>query len=133
LLHAVVQFLTMGTFARQPLIYRVTTQTDWVDAQATGLIPLSPLDRESGYIHLSSIEEVEETATRYFNITAAPVALAIHTENLEGELKWEAVATRDGALFPHLYGRLRLEDVAHTVALNWAHDRFTLGEEQPVG
>ena len=115
------------------LIYRVTTHTDWTQAQATGVIPLSPLDQRTGYVHLSSLEEVEETATRYFKATDAPVVLAIKTQGLAGELKWESVAARGGTLFPHLYGRLRLENVAHTVALDWGHDRFTLGEERPVG
>ena len=50
-----------------------------------------------------------ETAAKYFAEESNLVLVACDSTRLGAALKWEA--SRGGALFPHLYRRLRMTDV----------------------
>jgi uncharacterized protein (DUF952 family) len=67
------------------------------------------IDVADGYIHLSTAGQVSETVRRHFagqnNLTIAAVDLAA----LGDAVRWEA--SRGGALFPHVYGKLTLPAV----------------------
>jgi uncharacterized protein (DUF952 family) len=63
------------------------------------------VDRADGYIHLSTREQVEETARRHFAGQTDLVLVAIDAAALGDTLRYEP--SRGGALFPHLYSPLR--------------------------
>ena len=86
-------------------IYRVIPFQEWEEALSTGNVPLGGADERDGFIHLSPANDLLETARLYFKPQEQPIALAIDAASLGDDLRWEAVASRDGTLFPHLYAK----------------------------
>ncbi|KAF2179364.1 hypothetical protein K469DRAFT_596426 [Zopfia rhizophila CBS 207.26] len=70
-------------------------------------LPLSDLDRNDGFIHLSTSEQVPETADKFFSEFQTLWLLKIRYEVLErgtngdGKIKWEEVGR---GCFAHFYG-----------------------------
>lgn len=86
--------------------------TDFPDA-----LPVSDIDRSSGFVHLSTAHQLPGTLARFFTsdprvyvlrLRYAPLAL------VEGQVKWESpekdvCGPRPGeGLFPHLYNGFRV-------------------------
>ena len=93
-------------------ICRIVTQEIWENLQREKAnIPLNRLDIQDGFVHLSTIEQVLETANRYFRREQNPKVLVLKEANLQDTLKWEMVPYRDNQMFPHLYRQLHFEDV----------------------
>jgi len=90
------------------LIYKIFRADEWAALQADGDTVGAPIDVTDGYIHFSTAETVAETAAKYFAGSADLFLLAIETDGLD-PLKWEPA--RKDVLFPHLYRKLRMEDV----------------------
>lgn len=61
-----------------------------------------PVDRSDGFIHFSTADQVAETARRHFCAQADLLLIAYDQDIFGDSLKWEP--SRDGALFPHVYG-----------------------------
>ena len=75
----------------------------------------SPIDRADGYIHMSSADQLAETARRHYAGRSGLVLLAVKTDPLGEALVWEP--SRGGDLFPHLYGSLPINAVDGVRAL----------------
>ena len=88
------------------LIFKICPRALWNAAERDGIFRGAPVDRADGFIHFSTAEQVRETAARHFADASDLVLVAVAAEQLGPALKWEP--SRDGALFPHLYGELRL-------------------------
>jgi uncharacterized protein (DUF952 family) len=91
------------------VIYKLLPAADWAAARAAGRFDGSPVDHADGYLHLSAADQVVETARRHFTGQADLVLLAVDPDRLGVDLRWEP--SRDGALFPHLYGPLPVSAV----------------------
>lgn len=85
------------------LVYKISTIEEWKTAQGSGVFAGTVLDTLDGFIHLSTAEQVPVTLERHFADATELMLLAIDADGLDG-LKWEK--SRDGGLFPHLYGVL---------------------------
>ena len=118
-------------------LYRVVSLEDWEQAQKLGRVPRCGADARDGFAHLSTEETFLETANLYFEISEAPLALVIDPELLGNDLKWQRVASRGGAAFPHLYSEgIPLSAVRAVISLDYSEGNgFTRGlkREQPVG
>jgi uncharacterized protein (DUF952 family) len=90
-------------------IYKICTAMEWREAERVGAYHGSEADQRDGFIHLSSAEQVAETAARHFAGQSDLVLLAVEAAALGDRLRWEP--SRGGALFPHLYGELPLQAV----------------------
>jgi uncharacterized protein (DUF952 family) len=90
-------------------IYKICDVTLWQNAEAAGRFRGTGIDERDGYIHFSAVDQVAETAARHFAGAADLVLVAVDADRLGPVLKWEA--SRGGALFPHLYGVLTLDQV----------------------
>ncbi|MCK0095556.1 DUF952 domain-containing protein [Yoonia sp. F2084L] len=90
------------------LIYKIFRADEWSTLQADGETVGAPIDVADGYIHFSTTQTVAETAAKYFADAEGLMLLAVETEGLE-QLKWEPA--REDVLFPHLYRKLRMDDV----------------------
>ncbi|TQN68436.1 hypothetical protein CSHISOI_07014 [Colletotrichum shisoi] len=66
--------------------------------------PLSDLDRNDGFIHLSTAEQVLGTADRFFSASASLWLLKLPYSALEAQIRWDDLPSGAGC-FPHLYGR----------------------------
>lgn len=91
------------------LIFKIFRRAEWDALRAAGATAGAPVDLADGFIHFSTAAQVAETAARHFATESDLVLVAVNSAALGDELKWEP--SRGGALFPHLYRRLRLTDV----------------------
>lgn len=92
------------------LIYKILRAPEWARLRAERRSDGAPVDLADGYIHFSTLEQAPETAAKHFTHEDGLMLVAVETDRLGDALKWEP--SRGGALFPHLYRALRLEDIA---------------------
>ena len=85
------------------LIFRVISGEDWEQAKSRDVVPRCGADERDGFVHLSTHESVLETANLYFEPAEEPVVIEVEVGLLGDALKWEAVESRGGQPFPHLY------------------------------
>ncbi len=83
------------------IIYKICTAEEWADAERQGTFTGSPVDIADGFIHFSTAQQARETARRHFAGKTGLVLVAIDTQKLSAEIRWEE--SRGGDLFPHLY------------------------------
>ena len=92
-----------------PLIYKICPAALWREAERLGRFAGSEVDIKDGFIHFSTAAQVAETATKHFAGDHDLVLVRLDAARLGATLKWEP--SRDGALFPHLYGELDFKAV----------------------
>jgi uncharacterized protein (DUF952 family) len=102
------------------LIYKILLPAEWDAFEAVGHFDGSPADRESGFIHLSSRDQVAQTARRVFADEPALVVVAIDDTALDETLRWEVTSSH--GRFPHVYGALQRAAVIATYAVAGAAD-----------
>ncbi|MEU1808922.1 DUF952 domain-containing protein [Micromonospora aurantiaca (nom. illeg.)] len=91
------------------MIYKILSDDEWTQARAGGRFAGTAMDRQDGYVHLSAVDQVVETARRFFAGVTGLTVLAVDETRLGDALRWEV--SRGGALFPHLYGALPVDAV----------------------
>ena len=64
-------------------------------------LPLSSLDAQDGFIHLSTAAQTSATAGRFFSTSEKLWVLKIPLKQVQSSLKWEE---NKSGCFPHLYG-----------------------------
>ncbi len=94
--------------------YKILRRDEWLAFRRDGVFAGSADDLRDGFIHLSTGQQVESTRAKYFASEPEVVILRIATAPLAGDLRWEP--SRGGALFPHLYRPLRLDEVEVSAA-----------------
>ena len=104
-------------------IYKICTASEWHEAEHAGVYRGSAVDHRDGFIHFSTAEQANETASKWFAGQRDLILVAIDAAALGARLKWEP--SRGGALFPHLYGELSLD------AVRWV-DELPLGRDGHV-
>lgn len=90
-------------------IYKVLRLPEWEALGEAEQFAGSPDDLRDGFIHFSTADQLRGTVERHFGAEDYLVLLAVDADALGPALKWEA--SRDGALFPHLYGALPISAV----------------------
>lgn len=104
------------------LIYKVLTADLYAALRILGEIPGSPADIADGFVHFSTADQLGATLARHFAGQDGLWLLAVESEaeTIAPALEWEPA--RGGALFPHLYGALRLADIVRAEALRLGPD-----------
>lgn len=110
-------------------VYRLATRAEWFAAREAGVVPSRDIDKRDGYMHLSTREQVIETANIHFPGEKGLLALEILLAPIASEVKFERAPKR-GEDFPHLYGALRAEHVARAIRLEPGLNGFSFGEPQ---
>ena len=77
-------------------------------------------DIKDGYIHLSTREQIMESAARHRAGEHGLLLLAVEEKQLFGALRWEV--SRKGALFPQCYGPIPFAAVVWTAPLSMGPD-----------
>lgn len=90
-------------------IYKLLSASGWAAARAAGLFEGSAVDLADGFIHFSSGDQAQDTAAKWFAGQDDLLLLTVEIDDADPALKWEA--SRGGALFPHLYRPLRIDEV----------------------
>ena len=88
-----------------PTVYRILSRADWDAAQTLGEFRGSAHDLRDGFIHFSTAEQVAETARIHYARLPDLLLLYVRTDALPAQ-SWRWEASRNGALFPHLYAVL---------------------------
>ena len=100
----------MSAAPRAPeCIYHLCRKGSWGAAQRLGHYAGGPHGKADGFLHLSTADQVVESAARHFGGVSDLVLLTVDPGALGPGLRWEA--SRGGALFPHLYDDLPLKAV----------------------
>lgn len=90
-------------------LYRLVRAPKWKDAAANGFFAGSDHDKADGFVHLSTGDQVEGTADRYFAGLTDVLLLKLDRDRLHGDVRMER--SSGGDLYPHLYGSVPLEAV----------------------
>ncbi len=85
-------------------IYKICPAELWQAAVDASVFRGSAVDLADGYIHFSTAAQVGETAARHFAGATGLVLVAIDDATLTPPVRYEP--SREGAVFPHLYGPL---------------------------
>jgi uncharacterized protein (DUF952 family) len=99
-----------------PRIYKICSASAWREAERQGVYRGSADDSRDGFIHFSSASQVAETARKHFFGQTALFLIEVDTEALGARLRWER--SRNGEMFPHLYGELDLGAVRNVSNLH---------------
>lgn len=91
------------------VVYHICRHDEWRSAQAAGIYRGSSQDAADGFIHFSTAGQVVRSAEKHRAGQDGLVLVACAAGQLGGALCWEP--SRDGQLFPHLYGPLPLHAV----------------------
>ena len=102
------------------LIFHLCRKDEWEDARSRGAYAGSSQDRQDGFIHFSTAEQLPGSARKHRAGQPDIVLLAVDPAPLGDALEWEP--SRSGILFPHLYGPLPVS------AVRWAKD-LSLGAD----
>ncbi len=90
-----------------PLLYKILRTPEWNAAHENPAYRGSVDDVRDGFIHFSTRAQLEGTLNKYFVSETNIIVLAFEPSIFDQTLlKWEP--SRDGALFPHLYGPLNV-------------------------
>jgi uncharacterized protein (DUF952 family) len=87
-------------------IYKICPASAWREAGRQGTYRGSADDARDGFIHFSSAAQVAETARKHFAGQRGLFLIEVDADALGEALRWER--SRNGKLFPHLYGELDL-------------------------
>jgi uncharacterized protein (DUF952 family) len=110
------------------LIYKICHKAEWALAMREQIYAGSAKDCEDGFIHFSTAAQLPGTLAKYYTGADELVLAAVDAATLGPALRYEP--SRDGALFPHLYGTLPLSSVRWAKPITRSADGiFVLPEE----
>jgi uncharacterized protein (DUF952 family) len=109
------------------IAYKIVVAADWRAAVAEGLYEGSAVDLADGYIHMSTGEQLVETARRHYAGQSGLLLLSVDLTRFDEDLVWEP--SRGGALFPHLYSPLPVAAVTASRAFSVAEDGAMIFED----
>ena len=89
-------------------VFKICDEDDWKCTKNEDFFLGSKTDRNDGFIHFSTLEQLEETLEKYFKLKSPLYLLEVKTDDVE--LVWEV--SRNNQLFPHLYSPLPLNMVS---------------------
>ena len=97
-------------------IYKILTDTEWKDANRFGYIK-TDLDDKDGFIHCSTAKQLALTLHLYFKEEKSVVLCEIDECDLNrNEYFFEKTLSnnRSEQEFPHIYGKLSIEQISKT-------------------
>jgi uncharacterized protein (DUF952 family) len=86
------------------IVYKLLRQSEWQQADKSGVFSGSADDLRDGFIHLSAPDQLRATFEKYFADGPEPILVGFDATTLGPALKWEF--SRGGQQFPHFYGVL---------------------------
>ena len=95
-----------------PILYHITTRSDWRAALAAGSYAAASL-AAAGFIHCSTVRQVVATANRLFKGRADLLLLCIDTAKVQAEIRYENLEG-GSELYPHVYAALEPASVVAT-------------------
>ena len=91
-------------------VYRVFRKKELEEFRKKKLFCGNELDFNSGFIHLSTDQQIQETISKYFKKEQVYI-VKFKVSDLEDSLRWEK--SRNDEIFPHYYGTLESRLIVH--------------------
>ena len=110
----------MALMQSPQFVYKVVSREVYDASVASGSFVGQPIDKADGYIHLSTAAQLSETIRLYFAGLSDQVLFQLPTAPFGTAMKWEA--SRNGALFPHLYAELPMDALGKSATIDVADD-----------
>ena len=107
-------------------IYKICSASAWREAERQGVYRGSADDLRDGFIHFSTAAQVAETLRKHFFGQTGLFLIDVDADALGDTLRWES--SRNGELFPHLYGDL---DLGAVVGVRDIHARSDGAHDLP--
>jgi len=101
---------------RDAIIYKILRQSEWAEMQEEKLFGGSVHDMRDGFIHMSDAAQLQSTLDKHYTQGDVVILAAVRLADIVETVKWEV--SRDGAEFPHIYGKLPLSAVEQHWALS---------------
>jgi uncharacterized protein (DUF952 family) len=98
------------------IIYHITTQQEWNNALQNGFYEAPSLYTE-GFIHCSTVNQVQSVVERYYKGINDLVKLVIDTHKLTSIIKYE-LAPSVNEEFPHVFGIININSVIEVQAIH---------------
>lgn len=105
-------------------VFKIETRARWHENANKGVYFGSQLDKSDGFIHLSTLGQVAQTFALYFQGVSDLIIVEIDADFFGENIKWEK--SRNGELFPHLYGILEMEAVRKIHEVEYNGDNMRL-------
>lgn len=105
-----------------PRIYKICSVSAWREAERDGAYRGSADDARDGFIHFSAASQVAATARKHFFGQEALLLIEVDAAALGERLRWER--SRNGELFPHLYGQLDFGAVRRVTEIHTRSDGY---------
>lgn len=112
-------------------VYKILAEAAYEAAKNEGRFLGTGDDLRDGFIHLSSGPQVSGTLAKHYPGEEDLLLLTLDPDRLGDALKWES--SRDGELFPHLYGPLNLDAIVSADALELDDDNQHILPEGVAG
>ncbi|WP_240006586.1 DUF952 domain-containing protein [Pseudaquidulcibacter saccharophilus] len=93
----------------QSIAYKIERKDIWQQAQQTGTYFGSALDLKDGFIHLSTLDQLNGTLRLYFTGIDNLLIIMVDLAKCGEAIKWET--SRGGAQFPHIYAPLEMNQI----------------------
>ena len=107
------------------MIFHIAEKSVWKACEPmNSYVPSEYLDE--GFIHCSTLLQVEKTANNYYKGRDDLVLLAIDPEKLKSALRYENLNGGEEE-FPHVYGELHKSAITQIVDLGWSKENELLG------
>ncbi|HCH64107.1 MAG: hypothetical protein CL927_14100 [Deltaproteobacteria bacterium] len=100
-------------------VYKIVDATQLQALRSSAAWRGAPIDLSDGFVHFSAHDQVMGTLRKHFAGRTQLHVLELSIERIDADrLRWEV--SRNGDLFPHLYGPMRSDMVveAHAVVAN---------------
>ena len=91
-------------------VYRVFRKEELEKFRKSKLFRGNELDISSGFVHLSTEQQIKETINKYFK-TEKTYIVKFKISDLQNALRWEK--SRNDEIFPHYYGTLESRLIVH--------------------
>jgi len=101
--------MTKDETATPSMIYHICLRSDWESGRNAEFYTAPDADRADGFLHFSNGEQIIESAAKHRAGQMGLVLIEADGAALGEALRWEV--SRNGALFPHLYGPIPLDAV----------------------
>lgn len=108
--------------------FKILSVADWQMTLTEGQYDGSVVDKADGYIHLSTLDQLEGTASKHYAGQSDLMLVEVDLEVLGDTLVWEP--SRGGALFPHIYGPLPVAATNNPQTLSVTNDGEMILPEQ---
>lgn len=97
-------------------VYRIFKSSEYENFKNSNFFEGNEMDLESGFIHLSTKEQLKETISNYFNNDDNLIIVQLRSSDLANFLKWEL--STNNSKFPHFYNRLEFKWVNKVFSSN---------------